>query len=357
MIYVAVFNLMVVLRLALANATRMRGQLYIPLLIAFFLFSAFRFEVGCDWTGYINQYLIYSLPNFYEVWSLPRETLWVSLFIFQAWLELPYPWINVFSSLIFFVGLNAMARRQPDPMAFLVLLFPILIINMPMSGIRQGAAIGIMFFAFNAFVDHKTLRFVILTLIAAGLHSSALVFLLLAPLVSGPYSRKRLLLAVCLALPGSMLLLQGDAGEMATGRYVGTGIDAAGAVFRVGLITITGAYFFLFLRRKWQAQFPADFKLAIIGALLMLGMFALLPLSSVVADRLAYYLLPIQAMIFARLPFLQIRNDRAIHVTFPYVLLGVTFLVWSSISWHFAQCYLPYQTWLFGFPEEVIWAF
>lgn len=357
MIYVAVFNLMVVLRLALANAIRMRGQLYIPLLIALLLFSAFRFEVGCDWTGYLNQYFVFGSIPFHEIWSQPRETLWISVFSLQTWLGLPYPWINVFSSLIFFVGLHAMARRQPDPLAFLVLLFPILIINMPMSGIRQGAAIGIMFFAFNAFIDRKTLRFVVLTLIAAGLHSSALVFLLLAPLVSGAYSRKRQFLAVFLALPGSLLLVQGDAGELALERYVGTGVDAAGAVFRVGLITITGAYFFLFLRRKWQAQFPADFKLAIIGALLMLGMFALLPLSSVIADRLAYYLLPIQAMIFARLPFLQIRNDRAIHVTFPYVLLGVTFLVWSSISWHFAQCYLPYQTWLFGFPEEIIWAF
>lgn len=357
MIYVAVFNLMVVLRLVLVRAVRMRGQLYIPLLVALFLFSAFRFEVGCDWTGYLNQYFVYGSILFSEVWTQQREALWVSLFTLQTWLDLPYPWINVFSSFIFFIGLHAMARRQPDPFAFLILLFPILIINMPMSGIRQAAAIGIMFFAFNAFVDRKTLRFVAFTLIAAALHSSALVFLLLAPLVSGSYSRKRLFLALVLALPGAFFLVQGDAGEMAMDRYVGTGIDAAGAVFRIGLVSITGAYFFMFLRRKWQAQFPADFKLAIIGALLMLAMLALLPISSVIADRLAYYLLPVQAMIFARIPFLPIRNERIVHIAFPYVLLGVTFLVWTSISRHFAQCYLPYQTWLFGFPEEIIWAF
>lgn len=350
MIYVAVFNLMVVLRLALANAIRMRGQPYLPLLIALFLFSAFRFEVGCDWSGYLNQYLIYSELSLAAALVQPREILWISIFTLQSWLELPYPWINVFSSFIFFVGLHAMARRQPDPLAFIVLLFPILIINMPMSGIRQGAAIGMMFFAFNAFIDRKTLRFVIFTLVATGLHSSALVFLLLAPLVSGAYSRKRLFFAAFLALPGAFFLAQSAGGDVAIQRYVGTGVDAAGAMFRVGLLTITGGYFLVLLRRKWKTKFPADFKLAIIGALIMLAIIALLPLSSVMADRLAYYLLPIQAMIFARLPFLQIRNDRAVHVAFPYVLLGVTFLVWSSISWHFAQCYLPYQTWLFGFP-------
>ena len=115
--------------------------------------------------------------------------------------------------------------------------------------------------------------------------------------------------------------------------------------------------FVLFLRRKWQTQLPADFKLAIIGALLMLGMFAVLPISSVIADRLAYYLLPIQAMIFARLPSLPMTSNRKFHTAFPFILVGVTFIVWTSLSGLFKQCYLPYQTWLFGFPEEIICAF
>ena len=357
MIYVAVFNLMVVLRLALANAIRMRGQLYIPLLIALFLFSAFRFEVGCDWTGYLNQYRIYGRLSFSEVLEQPREVLWVSLFTLQTWLELPYPWINVFSSLIFFVGLHAMARRQPDALAFLVLLFPILIINMPMSGIRQGAAIGVMFLAFNAFVDRKTILFVMFTLLAGALHSSALVFLLLAPLVRGNYSRRRLLLSGILALPGAFLLLQGAAAETASARYIQTDRDAAGAVFRVGLVFITGLYFLMFVRRKWEREFPSDFKLAIIGSFLMILLFLLLPISSIIADRLAYYLLPIQAMMFARVPFLQISNDRKLHVIFPYAMIGITFLVWTAISWHFNRCYIPYQTWLFGFPDQIRYVF
>lgn len=356
MIYSAIFGFGALLSVGTLGSLRFRRQMFIVLFFFLSIFSAFRFEVGCDWSGYLFHYWSYIELPLEEVWG-QRQALWVSLFTLQAWLDLPYPWINVFSSFIFFFGLYAMADRQPDPLAFLVLLFPILIVNMPMSGIRQGAAIGAMFFAFNAFVDRKTLRFVIFTLVAASLHSSALVFLLLAPLVSGAYSRKRLLLAILLALPGSLLLVQGDAGEVAVQRYLETDVGAAGAVFRVGLVTITGAYFFLFLRRKWQTLFPVDFKLVIIGALLMLGMFAVLPISSVIADRLAYYLLPIQAMIFARLPFLPIRSNRKFHTVFPYVLVGVTFVVWTSLSGLFKQCYLPYQTWLFGFPEEIIWAF
>jgi uncharacterized membrane protein YdcZ (DUF606 family) len=271
--------------------------------------------------------------------------------VFQNWLGLPYPWINVFSSLIFFYGVHILARRQPDPMAFLVLLFPILIINMPMSGIAQGTAIGLMCIAFAAFIDRSMLRFIALTVLASLFHSSAIVFLVLSPLVSGSYSYRRVFMALLLAIPSGLILLSGGAAEVAISRYIDSGVDAAGAVFRVGLFVLTAIFFLLFFKRKWAAAFPDDFKLVMIGVLMMVAMFVLVPISSVIGDRLGYYLIPIQAMIFARIPFLPIRQNRAVYVALPYIALLTVFLVWTSLSRHFQICYLPYQTWLFGFPD------
>lgn len=356
MIYVVLFGAMIAVQLTLARAVQSRAQSYAVIVVSLFIFSAFRFEVGCDWGGYINQYFVFGGMSLSEAWS-NREALWISLYVLQTQFGLPYPWINFVSSLIFFVGAHAMARRQPDPLAFVVLLFPILIINMPMSGIRQGAAIGVMFFAFNAFVDRNIVRFLLLTLAAAGLHSSALVFLLIAPLVNGSFSWKRLLVGSLLAIPGALFLIQGDAAEVANYRYVGSSIDAAGAASRLGLLGITACYFLLFLRRDWIIRFPSDFKLAMIGSLLMLSMLVILPLSSVIADRLAYYLVPIQAVIFARIPFFRFQRSKFLHFAFPYLLLGVAFLIWTSFSVLFNQCYVPYQTWLLGFPEEKVLEF
>jgi hypothetical protein len=350
MIYFAVFSGLIFLRYALMHQTKLCGQLYVPLLIGFLLFSGFRFEVGCDWTGYLNQYYVYRTVSFADLMNA-REPLWVGLFTLQAWIDLPYPWINVFSSLIFFYGVHVLARRQPDALAFLILLFPILIINMPMSGIRQGAAIGMMCIAFAAFIDRSMWRFVLMTLLASLLHSSAIVFLLLVPLVTGNYSRQRLFLSLLLAIPGAFILVSGDAAEVATSRYIDTGVDAAGAAFRVGLLALTAVFFFLFLKRKWATTFPDDFKLVMVGALMMAAMFVLVPISSVIGDRLGYYLIPIQAMIFARIPFLPIRQNRAVYVALPYLGLLTVFMVWTSLSGLFQQCYLPYQTWLFGYPH------
>ncbi|MDF1776206.1 MAG: EpsG family protein [Rhizobiaceae bacterium] len=350
-IYVALFILMVLLRYSLQGRRKGRGQMYAILLVVLFVFSAFRFEVGCDWSGYLNQWNVQEYSTFEEALQNVEPTWWAMMQGLQ-FLGLPYPWLNVASSAVFFLGVHVLARRQPDPLGFLVLLFPILIINMPMSGIRQGAAIGIMCFAFAAFMDRRLFWFVAWTLLASSIHNSAIIFMLLPPLVGGKYSTKRLALAGLLALPGAFVLLSGDAAQVATSRYIDSGVDAAGSAFRVGLLVLTGLGYFFILRKAWKFSFPHDYKLATIGALMMGAMIGLVPLSTVIGDRLGYYMIPIQTMILARIPYLPIRKSRALYAAVPYLALGLVFLVWTSLSWHFDQCYVPYQTWIFGFPTS-----
>lgn len=344
MIYVAGYVGMMLLRLA-----RLRPG-YGLLLWGLFLFSAFRFAVGCDWFGYLNQFELYGTVPLSEVMAT-REPAWTAIIAIQTGLGLPYPWLNVITSALFFYGVHRIAQRQPDRLGFLVLLFPVLIINMPMSGIRQGAAIGLMCLAFLAFVDRRLIRFVVLVVLAAGIHSSAAAFLLLAPMVSGGLTRGRMALSALLAIPGGLALLSSDAGVMATTRYVDTGIDAAGAAYRVALLVLTALWFLLFLRRGWAATYPGEYKLVTIGALMMLFLALLLPVSSVIADRLGYYLIPIQAVILARLPFLPLRSGRALAVAAPYLGLLLVLATWALLSSHFQQCYLPYRSWIFGMPE------
>jgi len=351
MLYLAIYVGLVLLKFATLNMRRSHELLYLPLLYMLFAFSALRFDVGCDWSNYIVQFQRYKNLELTDILQ-QREPMFVSLFVFQHWLGLPYPWINVFSSAIFFLGTHVLARRQPDPFAFLILLYPILIINMPMSGIRQGAAIGIMCVAFAAFLDQRMIRFVAITCIAAAFHASALIFLLLAPLVHGKYSAKQLILAALLAIPGGFLLLSSDAAEIASQRYIGTGLDSNGAIFRVGVLTLSAIFYLLILRRKWLVQFVRDYKLVTVGSFIMISIMPLLFISNVIGDRLGYYLIPIQAIIFARVPYLNIHKHRQLYIVAPYLLILLIFGVWIFISNLFHWCYLPYQTWLFGFPTS-----
>jgi hypothetical protein len=350
MLYVGLTNILFLIRYALAKQRGARKQIYFVVLFSLFVFSAFRYQVGCDWSGYYFQYARAASFDWSTLTSIQEPIWWAIL----AWINasgLPYPVANVVSSAVFFVGIHILARRQPDPLGFLVLLLPILIINMPMSGIRQGAAIGLISIAFTAFIDRRPVQFAIWVLLSAGFHSSALIFMLLLPLATGRFTRGRLMLAAVLALPGLQFLASSEAAEEATSRYIDTGIDAAGAAFRVGILGLTALYFFLFVRKKWLVTWPIDYSLASIGAIGMALLLLLVPISTVIGDRFGYYFIPLQAMIFARLPFLPFRKNGAFHSAMPYLGLLLVFTVWSQVSWHFQECYIPYRTWILGFPD------
>jgi hypothetical protein len=110
----------------------------------------------------------------------------------------------------------------------------------------------------------------------------------------------------------------------------------------------TGLVFLFLFRRTWQHVYPYDFPLMLIGGLMMIGTGALLLLSSVIADRTAYYLVPLQAAMLARIPYLPIRSGRPLYFITPYAVFLVVFIGWMSMSSLFRDCYVPYKTWLFG---------
>lgn len=324
------------------SAQDLRRALYWGILISLFLFVGFRFEVGCDWSGYLVNYS-YPIATTYGEALTTREAGHWGLILLLHDLGAPYQYLNAAEAGLFFLGLHVLARRQPDPLAFLVLCFPILILNMPMSAIRQGAAIGFMCVAYSAFVDRRLVAYVACVLLGSTFHSSILLFLALAPFAAGGFNRKNILIAAILALPGLYLLSLTEAAGIAENRYIETELEASGAVFRLAILSLSGLFFLLVLAPAWRRKFPEDYKLAAMGAWAMLTFFSLVFVSTVIGDRFGYYLIPIQAMIFARIPHLSLATNRQFYAMLPYAALTLVFVVWTQLSWHFNECYIPYR--------------
>ena len=327
--------------LLFAKAAR-RGAPYFTSLLGLIAFAGFRYDVGCDFSGYLYNWNMMAGQTLKSATLLTEPAHWAMIVLLrQAGLD--YTYLLVSAAIIFFVGFHALAKRQPNPMAMLALAFPILIIGMPMSGIRQAEAIGIMCLAYNAFVDKRIVRFVLLVGLATLFHQSAMVFVALAPLIPIQLNKRNVALAVLLALPGLYLMSHSAASQEATSRYIDTGTDAAGAAFRLLLLVLSGLLYLWKLRPKWQREFPEDCKLVTIGAWLMVALFGLFFVSSVIGDRFGYYLIPLQLMIFVRLPYIQGLKNRKTWTLLPYAGMTLVFLVWTQLSWHFQQCYIPYQ--------------
>lgn len=345
MLYVVATMLPILIRLTIGHAYWINRQLALLVCIGFFVLSGTRWEVGCDWFSYSQIYEVASQSthqaiNFYE-------PLWKTLIGFLSKHQFSFVWVNILTSLIFFWGTWRLVRLQPDPLSCLAYLFPVLVINMPMSGIRQAAAIGLISIAFVCFKRKKRIAFLLSVSAATGFHGSAIVFLALLPLVGRKLSVLRLIGLGLLLLPFMPLLATLEAVEVGVGRYVGTGYDAAGAIFRCGFGGLVGVYFFIFLDKAWKRVSPEDYNLAYLGSLMLLACVPLVFVSSVVADRFAYYLIPLQAMIVVRASFLLKGRHSYVLAVLPYIGLLAMFALWALVSHHFSSCYIPYRSVLF----------
>ena len=151
-----------------------------------------------------------------------------------------------------------------------------------------------------------------------------------------------------MALPGLYVLASGEQFTVYYDRYIGSGIDAVGAPFRTGFLTLTGALFFLMLKDRWHRFCPVDYKLVWTASMIMLTLFPLAFVASVIADRVAYYLMPLQIMILARFAYLGRGRFSPLVLALPFVASGVVLVGWILLSGHFARCYAPYTFWLFA---------
>jgi len=344
MIYDLVYGSLLLCGVISSDHRDVRRFFYLLWLFILFIFVGFRFEVGCDWDGYKN---IFEQLRYVDVFDAvqQREALFALANTLLHRYDLDYPYINVICSFIFFFGMHRLAKREPDPYGILVLAFPVLIINMPMSGIRQAGAIGIMCFAYNAFNDRKLIRFVFCVIVASGFHSSAVSFLVFAPFVHGELTRRRIVIAGIITLPVAtrFFLTLGSFREYSDNYTGASSVIASGAPFRTGLLALTGAWFLWSFRRDWQIRSIHDYKLVWFGSIMMMATFPISLYSSVIGDRFSYYLVPIQLVFLARLPFLGPRSPIVSLV--PYIA-GVAYLaVWTQTSSLFAVCYLPYKFW------------
>ncbi len=316
--------------------------LYTFFISTLFIFCAYRYEVGCDWLTYQEIFLYDNAVYFFRAGGT-LEWGYNLLMIALKNLGFGFLAFNVCISLIFFAGLNALAQRNINPLFFLALAFPIIIIQLPMSGLRQAAAFGFLCFSFLGFIDRKTFKFLIYIVLAASFHSSAIIFLLMTPFIWLRFSMKNIFFMGILALPVLVLIYNSSYGALAISRYVDGDLSAFGAYFRVAILFLIGLYFIIFMRADWEVNFPRDYQFVLIGAIGMISLFLfILPVSTVIADRVGFYLWIPALVILARIQNIEGRY-RQLLVISCFAAFFFMFLFWSTNSYFFDRCYDPYQ--------------
>lgn len=310
--------------------------------LAISLMMGLRHEVGGDWYTYAHQFFAFEITPLSSLVVDSKDPGYAVAGWLVARLGGGIYALNLVCALALVAGTVALARRQPWPMLALLAAVPYLLIVVGMGYTRQSAAIGLAMLGLVALADRRQRVFVAWVLLAATFHKSAVLLLPIAALAS---THNRVWSYVWV---GVMTLIGGwlfafDSSEVLVENYVYSEYaDASqGAAIRVAMNAVP-AVLTLFYRKR---LFPdsAERKLWVWVAIIALACMPLLPISATAVDRVALYFIPLQLVVFARLPrVVSTVQMRTIIVLGAIAYYAAVQFVWLNFASH-ADAWLPYQ--------------
>lgn len=307
----------------------------------------FRYRVGADW-GWIQYFLdkaagqtvasvLQATDPGYSVliWLFARSGL-------NVWI------INIFGATIFAYGLIRFCRREPHPWLTATVAVPYLVVVVAMGYDRQSIAIALAMNGLVALQERSLTHFFLWVAAATSFHTSALV---LAPIGLIGYRRLALWQRVVLGAIGLRIAiyLVGASTENLASTYMALGLNSRGAGVRLGILVAAGAIFVL-----WRNRFARSIDEArvwtpmAIGAMLLPLMLLVVP-SSTAVDRIGLYFIPVELLVFGRLPSAFGRKSGGYRLLV-YGVISYSFvelMVW--LNWaDTAFTWLPYQFFPWG---------
>ena len=314
--------------------------LFVFILLVFAI--GYRFEVGCDWVAY--QGIFYATQYNLDSALAVTDPGYALLNWAAGRMGGGYTLVNVISGALFSGGLIVFLRRQPLPILALAIAIPYMVVVVAMGYQRQSIALAFLMVGLAQFGRGKTLWFFAMVLIGALFHKSVLVLLPLGLLKPGQQGKVLVWFVFGFSLwVASVLLL--DSYQRLWVSYVDQQMQSEGAIIRVAM-NLVAALVFLGVRKRWNKNFADGFLWQWLALAAILSALFVTEATTAV-DRMALYLLPLQIVVFTRLPFLYSRGNTRLILTGGIILgYSAVLFVWLNYAQH-ADCWLPYRNVLF----------
>ena len=347
--YFFIFSLLSCVTFVFPKQTSQKIFLFI-VCVFFVFFAGTRFDVGCDFWGYLQRFNNVDVNSDPFIGFTMEEPAFQFITRYVKTSNWSYMWLNFICTVIIFHLVYRFAKRHPEPLTFILLLFPIFIVQLSMSGLRQALAVSFLLVALISFIRINRINVVIWILIGSTFHQSVLIFLPLALICGKEVNIKKIIFALLLLGPVASILLA-DRMSVYNDRYVAQiygGSESSGAILRLGLIIISAALF-EFYKENIKEHFPNEFPMLRLFSLISFSLIPVAFISSIAVHRLGYYVIPVQMYMISLLPFIMKgQRDRLLFKILPIVSLGLYLVVWFSFSKHANLCYVPYDSYMFN---------
>lgn len=345
-IYTAIYAILAALGVL---AKRQGEALFLFFSLMFLLlFMGTRYYVGCDFTGYLNRF------NNIDAYASPLEAFGKPEIAFSM-IEIltrtsgaSFVWL-IFTATAIIIGCYWFFLKSVRyPLLILALLFPIMMTQLGMSGVRQGIAVGFLLVAAVNFMNGRRIWTGIWIAVGSQFHLSVALFLPIAFLAGREINIKQIAAAAILLSPVAILLI-GDRIDTYQDRYIDQiygDQSSAGAGYRY-ILNFVPAALFLYFRQTVRQNFAKEYQILLLFAIATIALAPLLVLSSFALHRLNFYVMPFTIMMAIYLVYsIPTSQSRKLAVLLPIGAYGGYSVLWQLTSFHFGYCYADYQSYL-----------
>lgn len=306
-----------------------------------------RYHVGGDWHNYELDFDLAHRQTLGELLSQRKEPGYAVAMWLAAQLDVDLWLVNLVMAVPFCWGLIQLCRQQPNPWLALLVATPFLIIVIGMGFSRQAAALGFLMAGLALYIRTGSLGgFVLLAIGGSFFHRTVLVFV---PIIIIATGRSKMMSAM-LGLVAIVLIyftVVSSSMEYYQQGYLQGRYDAAGANVRVLMNVLPALLLLLTKDRFYRSQREKTVWKTFAILSLMSGVALFVVTSSVIVDRLAMYLIPLQMFVLARIPIVAAQSPnpsiawRALVVAYSAAVL----YVWLTYG-HYSGGWLPYRSYL-----------
>ncbi|MHC3994921.1 EpsG family protein [Thiomicrolovo sp. ZZH C-3] len=327
--------------MAMVNAVgtaRPNSALWVTIGALLTIFAGFRMSGG-DWLNYLERFEQMRYLTLDQALSIKDPGYQLISYYMYQW-EFGFFAVTTICAVISVTGLMIFLRRQVNPWLGLAVAIPYLYIVVFMGYMRQGVALGLVMWGITFLDRGKFLRFVGMVALAVTFHKSAILMIAFGAFQQGQ-GRLFKILAVVFAGIGVWTAFVGSAADTLYKNYVEAGMESGGAQIRVALNALP-ALLLLIYRREWKEHF-SDYGFWGMVALASIAAMGLVGMASTAVDRMALYFLPIQIVVFSRLPFLMRHRFPQQTMTSLVLLFYFAVLtVWLTLG-NFSMWWIPYR--------------
>ncbi len=266
-------------------------------LIFLILFIGLRDGIGGDWVTYENLFEFYKDSNFQT--NFTTEPFFYNFYIILGRLNFNIFMANLLSATFFIYSLSLFLKKEKYPFFSLYLAFPVLIVVVSMGFNRQIIAISFLMIGYNYWQKYQV-RFLILVIVSALFHKSAIVILLINKYKINFKKNILTLLFAAIFLLFIYLFIYRHLNNIIR-AYPLFEFTNLSSFLRVIYIIIP-SLIFMYFRNSFKEFNDYYFlkKFSIFALLLIPIMFVNVD----VANRLGFYYLPISVVVLSRLPYI-----------------------------------------------------